>query len=279
MTLKGEAGGEDYWRSSHDAAGAFGSFDTDFHIDAENDFGIGAGYHTIGDRSVTGRLEYKYLGEHMRFGLGADRMLRYDSYVALVGDSIHGRDIGSARENRLHILIGYEGDRATFNFVPYGGAVDAKGVMANPFGGARAEWRYRIYDGERLQVSPILAGEAYHYRFNAFGVDLGPDGIYQAREPRPGGYFSPQFFGSGETGLAINGRLGENAFLELEGGPSLQFVKEQGLDHDIAAGGQGKLQFVYFLQPSVHWSFGAEVRSFGSAYTRALAATSIGFEF
>lgn len=278
-TVKAELGGEDYWRGHHDSAGGFGRIDSDFHIDSENDFGLGVGYHTIGDRSYTGRIEYKFLGDHMRFGIGAERMLRYDSYTALVGDSLRGRDIGSARENRLHFLIGYEGDRATFNFTPYGGAVDAKGVTVNPFGGARAEWRYRLYEGDSLQVSPILAGEAYHYRFNAFGVDLGPDNVRQAREPRPGGYFSPQFLGSGETGLAMTGRLGEDAFLDLEGGPSLQYVKEQGNEYDLAVGGQGKLEFVYFLQPWMHWSLGAEVRSYGSVYTRAQAVTRLGFEF
>lgn len=279
MTLRGEVGGEDYWRTSQDAAGGFARADTDFHIDTQNDLGLGAGYHTIGKRGYVGRAEYSFLGEHALFELGAERSLRYDSYVAVAGDHVMGREIGSARENRLHLLWGYEGERARLTFQPYGGFVDAKSVTGNPFGGARAEFRYRIYNGDRLQVSPIFAAEAFHYRFNAFGVDLGPDGTRQAGEARPGGYFSPQFFGSGETGLAIAGRLGENAFLDLEGGPSIQYVNEQHTDYDVAVGGQGKLEFVYFLHPQVHWAIGAEVRSFGSAYTRAQATTRLGFEF
>ena len=78
---------------------------------------------------------------------------------------------------------------------------------------------------------------------------------------------------------AIAGRLGDNVFLNLEGGPAIQYVKEQGLDRDVGAGGQGKLEFVYFLHPSVFWSIGADVRSFGSAYTRAQGTTRIGIEF
>src|SRR5262249_48109 len=115
--------------------------------------------------------------------------------------------------------------------------------------------------------------------FNAFGVDLGPDNIRSASEPRPGGYFSPQLFGSAETGLAIDARLSDSAFFHLEGGPALQYVKEQGLDRDIGGGGQGKLEFMYFLQPSIYWSVGADVRSFGSAYTRAMATTKLAIEF
>ena len=279
MTVRAKVGGEDYWRGRQDAAGGFGSLDTDFHASAEDDLGLGIGYHTIGDRSVTGRAEYSHLGEHLIFGLGANRSLRYDSYVALVGDRILGREIGSARENRAHLLLGYQGERTTLTLRPYGGAVDARGVTVNPFGGGRAELRFRIYDGESVQVSPIFAAEAFHYRFNAFGVDLGPDGTRQAGEARPGGYFSPQLFGSGEAGLAIAGRLGENAFLDLEGGPAIQYVKEQGLDSDTGVGGQGRLEFVYFLLPSLHWAVGGEVKSFGSAYTRATATTRLGFEF
>jgi hypothetical protein len=178
-------------------------------------------------------------------------------------------------------MWGYEGERAALTLTPYGGFVDAKSVSANPFGGGRADFRYRVHDGERFQVSPILAGEAFHYRFNAFGVDLGPDGTRQAGEPRPGGYFSPQFFGSVEPGLAIAGRLGENTFLDLEGGPAIQYVDEQGADSDtgVNLGGQGRLELVYFLHPSVHWSIGADVKSFGSAYTRAQATTKLGFDF
>src|SRR5262249_30754401 len=159
-------------------------------------------------------------------------------------------------------LFGYEGERTQFHVIPYGGAVDAHSVSANPFGGGRAELRFKIYDEDRLTVSPILAAEAFHYRFNAFGVDLGPDFMRQANEPRAGGYFSPQFFGSGEAGLAFAARLGDDAFLDLEGGPAIQYVKEQGLDYDLGAGGQGKLQLVVFLAPHVHWAFGADVKSF-----------------
>src|SRR5262245_437451 len=86
--FKAELGGEDYWRGHRNAGGAFGSIGSDFHIDDENDFDLAAGYHTMGDRSYTGKVEYKFLGEHMRFSMGVDRMLRYDSYVALVGDHI-----------------------------------------------------------------------------------------------------------------------------------------------------------------------------------------------
>jgi hypothetical protein len=103
--------------------------------------------------------------------------------------------------------------------------------------------------------------------------------VRQASEPRAGGYFSPQLFGSAEAGLALSARLSENAFFDIEGGPALQYVKEQGNDSDTGVGGQGKVELVYFFLPSVHWAIGADVKSFGSAYTRAQATTRIGFDF
>jgi tetratricopeptide (TPR) repeat protein len=284
VTLGARVGGEDYWRGGHDSAGGFGRADVDFHLGTENDLGLGAGYHTIGDNSIEGRAEFSHLGDGgFRFAIGGDRSLRKDSYLALVGDRVlvasGAREYGSAREDRGHLLFGYEGERATFHFTPYGGAVEAENIRTNVFGGGRAEFRYRVHDGERLTVSPILAAEAFHYQFNAFGVDLGPDGVRQAGEARPGGYFSPQLFGSGEVGLAFSARLGENAFLDLEGGPAIQYVKEQGLDSDTGAGGQGRLELVVYLLPSLHWDLGGDVRSFGSAYTRLQATTRLGWDF
>jgi len=273
LTLGAQGGGEEYWSGGHEAAGAFARADTDLRIDPENEIGVGVGYHTLGERSILGHLEYKLRGDSWKLGLGGERSLRYDSYVALVGDSVDGRTIGSARENRFHLLARYEGRRATLSLEPYGGFVDASGVAANPFVGGRVELRYRIFDGEGLQISPILAGEVFHYRFNAFGVNLDPG------EPEPGGYFSPQFFGSGEPGLALTARLGENHFLELEGGPAVQYVNEQGTKHDLGLGGQGRFEYVYFLRPSIYWSIGAEVQSFGAAFTRATATSRLAFRF
>ena len=66
VTLRAEVGGEDYWSGGQDAAGGFARADTDFHLDTENDIGLGVGYHTIGERGYVGRAEYSYLGEIMR---------------------------------------------------------------------------------------------------------------------------------------------------------------------------------------------------------------------
>jgi hypothetical protein len=113
-------------RGGDNEGGAFGRLDTDFHLGDEDDLGLGFGYHSIGDRGYVGRAEYKHLGELWNIGFGADRSLRFDSLVALAGDRIGTREFGSARENRLHFLVQYEGERATITFMPYGGVVDAK---------------------------------------------------------------------------------------------------------------------------------------------------------
>jgi len=255
------------------AGGGFVRGDADFHLGASTDFGLGAGYHNIGERGYVGKVDLSHLGEAWRVGIGAERSLRYDSFVALAGDTVDGRTIGSARENRLHLLARYEGEKGTFSFEPYGGIVDARGVAGNPFGGARIETRYRIFSGDHVDVSPVLGIEGYHYRFDAFGIDNEPG------SPRPGGYFSPTGFGSAEPGLAITARIGESQFLDIEGGPALQVTKQSDPSWDVSIGGRGKLEYVLFLHPSVFWAIGADVNSLGAAYTRFGASTRLGFEF
>ena len=109
-------GGEDYWSGGQEAAGGFARADTDFHLELR------------GRHRARRRIPHARRAQHRRargvllrrrawlFGLGANRSLRYDSYVAVAGDRITGREIGSARENRLHLMWGYEGERATLTF-------------------------------------------------------------------------------------------------------------------------------------------------------------------
>ena len=255
------------------AGGGFVRGDADFHLGASDDVGIGAGYHNIGERGYVGKAEYSHLGESWRTGFGVERSLRYDSFVALAGDTIAGREIGSARENRLNLLARYEGERGTFSINPYGGLVDARGVAGNPFVGGRIDMRYRIFSGEHVDISPMLGVEGYHYRFNAFAIDLEPG------HQRPGGYFSPTGFASVEPGLAISARISEGQFLDIEGGPALQLVKEDNPGWDVGGGGRGRLEYVLFLHPSVYWAIGGEVQSLGAAYTRLGASTRLAFEF
>jgi tetratricopeptide (TPR) repeat protein len=286
LTLRVQGGGEEFWGNKrdftggiangfqNDSAGAgFVRGDVDLHLGAENDLGVGAGYHGLGERGYIGRAEFIHLGESWRVSLGAERSLRYDSFVALAGDTINGQDIGSARENRAHLQLRYQGEKGTFSIEPYGGFVDANKVSKNPFGGARIDTRYRIFSGDHVDVSPMLGLEAYGYRFDAFSIDLEPG------HTEPGGYFSPEFFASGEPGLAINTRLGDNVFFDLEGGPAFQVVKAEAGDWETKGGGQGRAELVVFLHPSIYWAIGTEVKSIGSAYTRIGAATRLAFEF
>jgi tetratricopeptide (TPR) repeat protein len=287
LTLTARGGGETYSGNvrsfdaagvvdgyeSESAGGGFARGDVDLYLGASDDVGIGAGYHNIGERGYVGRAEYTHLGESWRVGFGVERTLRYDSFVALAGDTINGREIGSARENRLHLQALYEGEKGTFSIEPYAGLVDAKAVSGNPFVGGRIETRYRIFSGDHVDVSPYLGLEGYHYRFNAFAIDLEPG------NPKPGGYFSPMGFGSVEPGIAFNIRIGESQFLDLEGGPALQVSKESDPSWDVGAGGRGRLEYVLFLHPSLYWAIGGEVQSLGAAYTRFGASTRLAFEF
>jgi tetratricopeptide (TPR) repeat protein len=273
LTLRGETGFEDYWRGSHDTASGFARVDGDYRLDPAREMGLGVGYHTLGNRSLTARAAYKQTGELWTVSGGYDRSLRYDSYVALVGDRVDGREIGSARENRFRLAALYDHEGRQWEIEPYGGLVDARGVAGNPFVGLRSRGAYRVYQSDRFELSPTLEAEIYHYRFDAFAIAPGPG------QPRPGGYFSPQLFVQGIPGLKLATRWGTETFLDLEGGPAAQLVKEGGGATHFEIGGQGRLSFVTLLRPSLYWTFETDVTSLGDAYTRVGASTSLTFKF
>ena len=273
LTLRAETGFEDYWRGGSDTVAAFLRVDGDYRLDPAREIGLGIGYHSLGERSVPGRVVYRQTGERWTVSGGYERSLRYDSYVALVGDRVAGRRIGSARENRFHLAAHYEHERREFLLEPYGGVVDARSVSGNPFVGMRTRTAYRLLESDRFELSPLLLAEIYHYRFDAFGLTPG------SGQPRPGGYFSPQLFVQGVPGLALATRWGDDSFLDLEGGPAAQLVKEGGDAARFEVGGQARLSYVTFLRPSLYWTLEAEFTSLGAAYTRVGAMTSLTFKF
>src|SRR5262249_52581934 len=273
LTLRGETGFEDYWRGGRDTAAGFVRVDGDYRLDPAREIGLGIGYHSLGERSIPARAVYKQTGESWTTSAGYERSLRYDSYVALVGDRVGGRTIGSARENRFHLSALYDRDGRQFLIEPFGGFVDARGVAGNPFVGLRGRLADRLYESDRIELSPMLDPEVYHYRFDAFALAPG------LREPRPGGYFSPQLFAQGVPGLKLSTKWGEGTFIDLEGGPAAQVVKEGGDSARFKLGGQARLSFVTLLRPALYWTFDADFTSLGAAYTRIGAKPRLTFKF
>ena len=275
VTARLETGLERYWLGGDDTSGFFATTDWELRLDPLQRVDLGLGYHSLGDESegnVLLRAAYRRGTEERNFRVGFDRTLRYDSYIALVGDKVGGIQIGSARENRFHGRLEAERGRADAGVELYGGWVEAESVSNNPFVGLRGRVDYTLLEADRSDLAAVLALDLYHYDEDAFGI------IPSNSEPLPGGYFSPDFFFEQVIGLSASFHWGKDRYLDLEGGPALQWVDESsGSDFNI--GGYGRLEFVMFLDESKYWTFEAGYTQISDAYTRFDGRTMLTFKF
>jgi tetratricopeptide (TPR) repeat protein len=276
VSLRLEAGFEDYWRSGDNTAGGYVSGGTELRLSSEQRVDFELGYHSLGSgsgRNVIGKAEWARDGERFDFKAGFDRRLRYDSYAALVGDRVGGVNIGEARENRFYGHVSAERGRLEISLDPYTGWVDSIGVDANPFVGLRSRLDYTLHESKRWKVAGVLGMEIYHYRDDAFGIDP------SVRPPEAGGYFSPQLFFETVPGISASLQWGESSFLDFEGGPALQVVDESNGGADFNVGGYARLSYLLFIRDSIFWSLQTGFVRVSDAYTRVDWRTSLTFKF
>lgn len=286
LTLALEAGFEDYFRSgftdengnrqsaNNQAAGYF-ELDAAWRLDPTRRVEAGIGYHALDQsgRDVLGRAAFASDGAVWDWRIGFERKLRFDSFAALVGESVGGSRVGAARENRFHALLERPGERWAASLEPYAGWVGAQGIDANPFVGLRGDVRGKLATLGILEIWPFYRANVVHYREDAFGIDP------SVSKPEAGGYFSPQVFVEQVPGLRLEGHWGRSHEFVLEGGPAAQFVDESGGDLRFELGGQARLAYVLVLRDSLSWTVETSLTRIGSAFTRADATTGLVFSF
>lgn len=281
LTLGGEVGFEDYFRSgsgdqsgNNQAAGYF-EIDGEYRVTPERRVELGIGYHSLtgSGRDVLGRAAFASEGERFDWRVGFERKLRYDSFAALAGESVGGLAIGAARENRFYGRIERTGERLVGGVEPYAGWVGSRGSDENPFVGLRGDVRGKLGELGIVEFWPFYRVNVVHYENDAFGVDP------LAAKPEAGGYFSPQFFAEQVPGLRLEGHWGRSHEAVLEGGPAAQFVDESNGSMRFELGGQARLAYVLHLSEALVWSFDTSFTRVGDVYTRAEATTSLTFAF
>jgi tetratricopeptide (TPR) repeat protein len=274
LSLRGRTGFAEYWRSGDDEPTGFLEVDAEYRFDPANELDFGLGYHSLphSGRNVLARVSYARSGETWTLRGGFERVLRFDSYVALVGEDDGGDEIGSARENRFYGVASAEQGRFEAEIEPYAGFVDAKSTSDNAFVGLRGRLAWRVLETRHFDLTPFYESDLYHYQDDAFGVSADADA-------EPGGYFSPPLFFEQVPGLALAFRLGEETFLDLEGGPALQVVDESGSKARFEVGARAGLSFVTFLRESLYWTLESDFIRIGEAYTRVAVTTSLTFKF
>lgn len=270
-----EAGVEDYWSHGENAFGGFARIGGEYRPGPDSEIDLGVAYHSLADDGgdVLGDLAFAHQGERWNWRAGYERKLRYDSYIALVGDRVDGVSIGAARENRFFAEIGTQRGRLEASLRPYAGWVSADEVDDNSFVGARASLAWQMLERGWYELAPLLTTEVYRYDEDAFGVEPSSD------EPLPGGYFSPQLFFEQTLGFRLGMRWGANQSLDLEAGPAFQIVDESGGGSESELGGRARLSFVSFLRETAYWSIDLDFASIGDTYTRLDARTSLTFKF
>lgn len=281
LSLGVEAGFEDYFRSgggglsSNNQAAGYLEVDGEYRFSPTRRARVGLGYHSLtqSGRDVIGSAAFESEGERFDWRVGFERTLRFDSFAALVGESVGGREIGAAREHRFYARLEREGERFAGSIEPFAGWVGARATDENPFVGIRGEARARLAAFSVFELWPFYRVHLQHYADDAFGVDPTLD------DPDAGGYFSPSFYGEQVPGLRIEGRLGTRHALVLEGGPAAQFVEESGDSMRFELGGHARLAYQLRLRESLAWTFETRFTRIGDAYTRGDATTGLVFTF
>ena len=273
FSLRGRTGFDEYWRSGDDEPVAFLEADGEYRIDPRNQLDLGLGYHSLPNagRNVLARASYTHSAEMWKLSGGFERKLRFDSYLALVGEGSGGDRIGSARENRFYGVASTERGRFEGEIGPYAGWVDSEGISDNAFVGLRGRLAFQLLETRHFDLGSFYEADLEHYDDDAFGDSTESDA-------KPGGYFSPQLFFEQVPGLALGFRFGKDNFLDLDGGPALQVVKESGHATRFEVGGRAGLSFVTFLKDSLYWTVESDFVRI-DAYTRVEAKTSLTFKF
>ncbi|HXK21237.1 MAG TPA: tetratricopeptide repeat protein [Myxococcota bacterium] len=271
VTLTLDGGFEDYWRKNS-TAGGFVELGGEWRIDTAQELVARIGYHSLEDAAVVGKLEYGHKGESWELRGGFERVLRYDSYVALVGDKIDGESIGAARDQRFYGVASTTWGRLEARAEPYIGWVSANGAGDNFLVGARARLAYPLHESGAFDVAAFYAAEVTHYEDDDYAVK--PDDP----DRDPGGYFSPQVFVEQTPGLAFSFRIGETQFLDVEGGPSFQYVDDSdGTGFEF--GGNARVSYTLFLGRSLYWTLEPAFTRIGDVYTRGEVRTLLTWKF
>ncbi len=277
-----EAGFEDYFRSGDDQAAGFLEVDGEYRLNPDQRIELGLGYHSLSQsgRDFLGRAAFASESETLKWRVGFERKLRFDSFAALVGEEVRDpttgakSTIGAARENRFYGRLERPGSKLTASVEPYAGWVGARGISENPFVGIRGELRWKLAELGVFEFSPFYRAEVFHFRDDAFGVDP------LQEKPDAGGYFSPQLYVEQVPGLRIDGHWASRHEFTLEGGPAAQFVKESGGDAvEFKLGGHARLAYTFFFRQSIYGSLETKFTRIGDAYTRGEATASLTFEF
>jgi len=251
VTGSAEMGHVDYWHSPDRADDVFFSGGAEARFDTVHRFQGRMGHHSVGpeSRSLDGEFSYAYVpsGRNSMFKAGFKRDLRTDSFLALAGEQLGGVSYGAARSNLFYGEFDLPMGDYKFWMKPYAGWVSAQSLASNKLWGTDLRVDSpRLAEWNHSSVSAAYKAEAAHYENDQSGLSPNISG------PLPGGYFSPQVFVTQTPLLSFQIHPRPKHQVRLEGGPSVQYVKDNEVSGAFRLGTEAEGS--YLVQLTRHFS-------------------------
>lgn len=192
IALEPEFGMEKIYSEQESASGSYVKAGVDWAATKQVKTSLGGALHSIGPGY---RHDELFAGisatlERNQFHLILSRKFRTDSFAAYVGENFTKKAIGAARNQELEMGI----DRADQNYVLSGrievGQVVSGESDTNAFSAAKS---YAEYDFQRNSKG-LRLGAAYRIDYSRYAEDFSGFSDRGDFQPKPGAYFSPQFF-------------------------------------------------------------------------------------
>jgi tetratricopeptide (TPR) repeat protein len=272
-TLSPRGGYESYGSEGESAGGGFFALNLELRPSLAHRWELELGFRGMrkGDAAVEGRARYTYSDGALTLRPGFERRARSDSLTALSGRDAAGGALGLATQNLLFSEVEFRAGLWTLWAMPFAGWISQNAAGANFIAGSEARAERGLYGGVE-QPFQLLGGarlSIFHHQRDCSAV------VPSAREPLPGGYYSPPLWASASPVVIGRQEVRGSHLLELALGPALQW--ETG--HGARVGASLDARVSKYLGPRWRWTAGGSFAQVGRAYSRFGVESDLGLLF
>ena len=266
ITLGALAGMERYDSKTDDTSGSWWQLRGEYRLNPQQKFNAAIEDHGLREEgdSETFAFSYTYSDKPPRWSytLGYASHLVDDSYLALVGDSAN--KLGGATLHELYAYFSRGDESRMFTFRPSAGWVESAEQSQNEFINLSGFVRFAFSSKPDFKTFYGMDMTLMSYADDHSGFR--PD----ERDPRSGGYFSPQKFVSTLVYGDLVKTIGDAGELTFKVGPKIQLVDDSSGSNDVTAGFFASLSYTYKQSESLYLTFRAEHDKVGDLYKRTL---------
>jgi cellulose synthase operon protein C len=260
VTAWAEAGYEEYRGSgTNGLRGAFVDVRAEIRFSRTLRTTFGAGYRSLlsvpGGLTALAELEHRTEAFVLRPRL--ERRPRMDSFAALAS---------GVTENRLSLQYEWLAGPWRASIAPAASLIAARGGRLNT--------EFELEGAIELE---LLRSDAWQLLigYDAHGSHHSSDGS----RPGLGGYFSPNLYAVQMPRLTVRHAVDPSHFVEVSGGPALQYQLLHSGRGGFLPGGQARAAGTFRLTSSLEWALGGSFARMGDAFSRFEASTSLSHLF